>query len=613
MMKLLGFPHLMGMAAVLLAAAPLRAGSVDATSGPFVAPANVPVPFRRDRLPLDADTMTFLSEQLSQLANAQGGASSEKRRTVAQLLALALAVQPANQEARRILDKFSDNKQKAWGEQSQLAAASAEVWKIHGWLETPAAGVAGHALAACLGDVMAHVDPRHPRADDLRKAGEQGAWSGWVQPLAAFHKPEEVAVVKIDPPDKRMVPLPMPTPKPDGPILLATAVVNTPLWTYDSATKSTVLRSVPIRMQAKLKDGHAKTDPLSCFVESTESTSHSNTYVAKFSATNLIKALEHERGKVPAGVAVGLVCGVNADYLIERNRNAISGAAAVLTNAAIAGCEPSATIIGEIEADGSFKLPPRFWEKLRALSDGPGGRLVLPMEADSYLLSVLAIEDPEFFFKYEVLLASNLKELIARSAKTPEPELAQVSAKYLEIRSKLGSQPAAAYAANRFVRQRLDDIAKGSSFHASARMLAIQGGGNRPSLLPRNLLACELRKAIKPMEWIPRYPVNGTYDSVSKTTKYPPLPNIKNHNDSYEACNKELNRLGRYVEMRDRDILVQCRDLINTIRILSRALRGRPDPYTYQVPYRDEFNALARAYQVTLDKLNHTAIDESWR
>ncbi|MEI6676052.1 MAG: hypothetical protein WCO57_12835 [Verrucomicrobiota bacterium] len=601
-MKSLTLPTLLGSWLLLLAAPPVLADS-------FVAPADGPVVFRRDRLPLDVDTMTRLADQLAVLANGQGGDEAVKRRAVAQMLGLAFALQPGNVEALRILDKFNHGIQKAWGDSDQLTATSAEIWPLLGWLETAAAGKDSHALAACLGDVLVIADAQHPRAEALRKAGEQGAWAGWVEPLSAFEKTEKTGpVVKLQPPENQPPVLPVKKPTLGVPIMLAKAVVSTPLWTFDKATKAAVLRAMPIRMQAKMKDGMAKTEPLSCTMEFSGLSAFADTNAFKFTADTVGKALTKQHGKVPAGVSVGLVCGDDADYLMARNRSAISGAAAVLINAAITGCEPDATIIGEIQADGRFTLPARFWEKLRALSSGPGGRLVVPTEAERYLPSILALEDPDFFFKYEVLCASNLGELIARSAKESEADLAQATASFAEIRSKIGSQPVPQYIVNHFIRQRLEEVAKGASYHASARLLALQGEGKRPTQLPRNLLACQLRKAIQPMAWIPKYNIEGYYDPKLYNVQ---LINAKALNDAFEVCVKEVDRLGRYVEMRDRDLHTQVRDMVTTIRTLSRVTRGRSDGRTGKVPIRAEFYALARSYQAVMKVLNQTAIDES--
>jgi len=608
-MQLLIFPTLLGICAGWLTMPRLQAGS-------FVAPADGPVAFRRDRLPLDVDTMADLSKHLGALAQGVGGERAEARRTAAQLLALALALEPGNTAARGLLETFAKGDPKPGGAAKQLESARARAWQVLGWLETAAADADEHALAACLGDVMASVDPLHPHAEELRKLGEQGAWSNWVQPLDAFHKVETVA--KNDPSGKTPVRVPDGQPSANSPILLAAAVVTTPLWTADKSSGATVMRAVPVRMSAKLKEGNAKAEPLSVAVGGAAATPGAGTAAPGAGAAapgrgpaglwgaatdpfkpigdTLVKALDKELGKLPTGVSVALACGDNGDYLIERNHSAISGAAAVLMNAAISGCEPNSTIIGEIQADGSFKLPPQFWDKLRTLADGPGGRLVLPREAEKYLPSILALEQAGFFFKYEILLAANLHELIERTAKTPGPELASIAARFLEVRSKLGSQAVTEYAANRFVRLRLEDLARAASFHASARMLALQGAGKRPSLLPRNILADELRRVIRPMAWIPTHPVETLQ--------------TKSLNDTYEACLREVERLERYAEIHDRELLTQVHDLVITVRTLARATRGRyVDSKTQMVPWRAEYNAFSRSYQTVGKMLNQTAAD----
>ena len=577
------FPTLLGICAGLLAAPSLLAG-------PFAAPAEGPVAFRRDRLPVDVDTQLDLSKQLCTLAQGQGGEHAEDRRRVAQMLALALALEPGNSAARRLLETFAKSVPKPGGEAKQLEAARARAWQIFGWLGTAGAGADESALAACLGDVMAGADPQNPRAEELRKLGEQGAWDHWIEPLAAFQQSE--TVTKSDPTEKNRVRVPDDKSPAKSPILRAAAVVSTPLWTVDKASGSTVMRAVPIHMAAKLKDGPAKAEPMSVALAAGPAAPGGWTGGPKAATTEsfkplgetLLKALDKELGKLPGGVSVGLVCGDNADYLNERNHNAIGGAAAVLMNAAITGTEPNATVIGEIQADGSFKLPPQFWEKLRALGDGGGGRLVLPMEAERYLPSLLALEQAGFFFKYEVVLAANLHELIERSAKSPGPELAGFTAKFLEVRSKLGTQPVTEYAANHYVRLRIEDLARSATFHASARMLAIQGAGKRPSLLPRNILAGELRRLIQPVAWISTHPVESLQ--------------TKNLNDSFESCVHEVDHLEHYAEMRDRELLVQVREMVTIVRSLARATRGRSaDPKNSSVPWRGEFNTFTRTYQ----------------
>jgi len=620
-MNPLKYPLMLGIGAALLAAVPALARPSDvpaespapaassampakdagpkpravaAAGVPFVAPAECQMAFRRDRLPLDWDTMMYLSQMCDVLALGLGGETAVSRRTSAQLLALALALQPDNPEARRILESFARGEPKPARDAAQLATVRVRIWRILAWLETPAAGQDGQALAACLRDVLAIADSQNGRAEDPGKTGEQGAWAGWVQPLDAFNKIDRV--VKNDSGRTGPVAVPRGGVTANNPILLAAAAVTTPLWIIDKASPSPVLRPVPVRMQATLKEGWARNEPLSCALENPRGSANGDRDTFRSISATLVKALEQQLDKVPAGVAVSLICGDHADYLIERNHNAISGAAAVLMNAAISGCEPNATIIGEVQADGSFKLPPRFWDKLRALSDDAGGRLVLPREAEKFLPSILTLDDPGFFFKYEVLLASNLQELVERSAKTPPPELAPVTANFLEVRSKLGSQPVAGYVANHFVRLRLQDPARSPSYHASARMLALQGAGGRPVHLPSNMLANELRRVIRPMAWIPSHPVENFQ------TK--PL------NEVFATCLRDADHLERYTDLHDRQLHDLVRELVLSVRTLARATRGRTyDPKAQSAPWQKEFDAFSRSYQTVTTALNRAAAD----
>ncbi|MEI6603851.1 MAG: hypothetical protein WCP35_00975 [Verrucomicrobiota bacterium] len=586
-MKLPIIPTHLGICAGLLAALPLQAGI-------FAPPLDGPLVFRRDRLPLDVDTMRGLSNHLCSLAQAQGGENPVQRRCAAQLLALALALQPGNLDARRLLETFTKEDPKPGGDVSQLDVARSQVWRLLGWLETAEAGADANALAACLGDVMTHVEPQLPRAEELRKRGEQGAWSGWVEPLAAFSKAEPV--VNNTPPLPIRSRLPETPAAAKSPILLATAVVTTPLWTLDKTTGATVMRALPIRMTAKLKDGYARSEPLTCSLDFQRATGASDWSPFKSTSAVLVTALAKDFGKLPTGVAVGLACGENADYLMERNGGAISAAAAVLMNAAITGNEPNAIVIGEVQTDGSLTLPKQFWEKLRCLTDGPGGRLVLPTEAEKYLPSILALEQPGFFLKYEILLAANLHELISRSSKSQSPEFTKLSTNFCEVRSKLGNQRITEYLANRFVRLRLEEISREASFHASARMLVIQGSGKRPTTLPRNTLADELRRFLRPMAWITSHPVETLQ--------------TKAVNDTYEMCLRDVEHMERYVELHDHELYTQVHNLVSDIRVLSRATRGRSvDSKTFLVPWRSEFTVFCRSYQRVNGLLNQASAD----
>jgi hypothetical protein len=246
----------------------------------------------------------------------------------------------------------------------------------------------------------------------------------------------------------------------------------------------------------------------------------------------------------------------------------ISAAAAVLAGAAVSGIEPDATILGVVDETGAFKLPSGFWNQLQSLGPGNGGRLILPAAAAEFLPSLLALEKPLLFFEYEVLLAADFPDLVRLSAKNPEETMAKFMGNFREIREKANLQAVGQYVANSFVRKRLVEIVQEAPFHASAKMLAIQGAGSRPAFLPRAVLAAELQRAIEPMAWFVRK--DGFEIDFSELGRI---------NSSGEICKTQVDRLVRYADKDGRILLERVQDMVNGIRALDRAARARGDDY----------------------------------
>lgn len=413
----------------------------------FAPPAEGPVAFRRDRIPLDAEAMTGLSRQLATLAEGLDFGKAVKRRAAAQMLALATALDPANSKARELIARFQKEKHLPAGDPREAEKSAERIWQYLTWLETPASGSHGQALAACLTDVMLVFDPAHPRAEALRAGGERGAWQGWVPALSAY---EIVTAVKPKPPEVVVAVKPG--------ILLSNARVFTPLWRNvgNDEFAKWILSPAAIQMSAKIipaEGGEPK--PFSLMIGS----ANDDHPLSRLSIP-LLQILKQQHGTLPAGGRVTINSSALEMSLSSNKRQTISAVAAVLASSAISGREPDATIIGLIDESGNFKLPTGFWDQLQSLSSGKGGRLVLPSAAAAYLPSMLALERPGFFLEYEVLLASNFQELLDFTEKTPRENLEKASAQFREIREKSTSQAIGQYLANSFVRRRLEELAK---------------------------------------------------------------------------------------------------------------------------------------------------------
>ncbi|MFZ9938632.1 MAG: hypothetical protein ACO3JG_16470, partial [Luteolibacter sp.] len=460
----------------LFAASPLH--------GRFTPPADGPVAFRRDRLALDPATLSDLSRQLVAIARDNPMRTPEERRHTAKSLALALALDPRNDEARNLVSRYRENQRPDTPQPTAAPARTDAIWKTIGWLESPQAGTHGHTLATLLLDIAAAIDPDHPRARS--HAGEATAWSGWIPPLAAYREfttpppppPPFTPDTEPDASGKTAVPP------------LAKASVRTVVWQQSKPTVAT------LRMQASLPPETSENPdkPESLQVGPRPAEGGVNPL------TRTITSLLASRGQaIPHPLRVHITCPEDEAALAGHAPRHLSAAAALLASAAVTGNEPDALVLGEVDANGRLSLLPGFWKSLVSLLPDAGRKLILPAEAATWLPSLLALEKPQFFLDHEVLLARDFDHLLTLAAKRPPAEIATATTSFADLRQRASGPDLRDYLANRFVRQRLEELASQASWHASASMLALQSAGLRPFVIHRAVLAAELRMAIAPM------------------------------------------------------------------------------------------------------------------
>ena len=565
----------------------LAASVTTLVAGNFIPPAEGPLAFRRDQIPLDADSLASLSQILVTLTQSLDTDSAANRRTAAQMLALSTALDPGNSKARDLITEFQQNRDRKNAEEDaeQIKNSQQRVWKTLEWLETPEAGNQGKALAACLSDVIAISDPQHPRAAALRAAGERGAWQGWVPQLAAYEPQAEVVVTPEYPKKKQSV---------KATFLLNRAQVYTVIWKTDGRgdSKNWIQASAPLQMVAKMSENKRSED------QEFHSNEFHITIAPQFQEdtfrtlnATLVKLLKTQTPALPEGLVTIHIPDLE-DSELPPKRQSISAAAAVLASAAVSGCEPDATILGVVDEKGNFELSRGFWSQLQALGPGNGRRLILPAAAAEYLPSVLALERPQLFFDYEVLLASNFQDLLKLSAKIPDQSLEKSITSFREIREKVGTQAIGQYVANPHVRKRLVDIAIENPNHLSAKILAIQGAGNRPTYISRIVLASELRRAIKPMEWLVKQD-DPDFEHAE----------LQKLGATSELCRSQVDHLSRYTAKEDRELLGRVQDMITGLRTLDRASRTRGDFYDTRSSVVSSYSALMTSYRIIEEEL----------
>lgn len=531
-------------------------------AGEFAPPAEGPVAFRRDKIPLDADTIIGMSKQLGNLALGLNLESAENRRGVAQILALAIALDPGNAKARNLLTSIQGGRKLPTADTGKLTRSIARLWRYAAWLQTPEAGSQGRALAACLMDMMAVADPQDPRAKEWKTNGEQGAWAGWIPPLSAYQESgiDETAETK---PDPETSPELVVSEQPK----LAAAEIHTLLWQPIKEGKTTrwVMSIAPLEMLATRIKKAAGSPPGGLVMGGSAKKSRA---LSRLNAS-LLTWLKNRHDPFPPEVRISITSPALKASLQTNRPQSIRAAAAVLANSALTGVEPQGIIIGNMGEDWAFNPSTDFWSQLRSLERGNGQRLALPSAAQNDLPSMLALENPGFFLEYEVLLSPDIDGLLEVTAKTQKGALAEATAKFQIIRERLGNQDVREYIANRFVRQRLAEILQDFPGHYSAKMLLIQAAGDRPTVVSRRVLAAELKRAIEPMEWLtPARYNNFTAEEIQKL------------GETYELCRSQVEALNRYADKSDAAMIERTLGLIVALKNLDRAARSRGKEWT---------------------------------
>ena len=553
----------------------LAAMGVALFAGDFVSPTEGPVAFRRDRIPLDADAMAGLSKELEELADGLNPKTAASRRGVAQMLALAMALDPANARARELVSKYRDGRNKSDEDAEKTARCRSGIQRYAAWLQAPEAGSQGQALAACLGDIIAISDPNPSQAGASDGMAERGAWAGWIPGLSSY---ETKVIAKVDEPAGSR---PRVLPGRKNEILLSAAQVHTVLWqnTGKAEAPNWILAAAPLKMSVRkiAADEDGVPYPFSIGIgPGGEGGTFSQLGVS------IRTLLSGHHGNLPPGYHISITSAELEQSILSKKRQSLSAAAAVLASSAISGHEPDAIIIGQIDEAGKFKLPTGFWDQLHSLGKGSGQRLALPADSAEYLSALLAMEKPGFFLDYEVLLASNLKELLDLTAKTPDGTLATASTKFREIQSRVGTQDLRQYIANPFVRKRIAEVVQDAPSHFSARMLLLQAAGSRPTLITRKVLAAELRRSIEPMDWVVKMasiPLNEDTKAINYSPYRFSAANIAKFDEIYDLCRTRLDGLDRYVEKNDIELMDRARKVNIAIRSLYRANRTRGESY----------------------------------
>jgi hypothetical protein len=495
--------------------------------------------------------MTDLSRCMRTLA------SHMPKEEAARAQALATALDPENEMAVRYFGEVSlePDVQDPLAETAE--ACVKRIGPMVTWLEQAAAGKDGNRLAACLKDMIAATAP-----GQLRVADFKGDWTDWLPPTTSGDGPNGGRKIKGDEPSDGASPEKFQ-------IRLAEAQIETvlPPLNARSNPSRTSWSNVTVRMSVReISDDLSR--PFSIVIGQ-----HSEQELPLIAPTSILDLLESIHGKLPGGIEVRINCAeleksIRAG-LVRTNHVVV----AALASAALSGREPdNAIVLGEIDKDGGLILPQTAWAQMRTMEGGNGRRLVLPKTAETMLPSLLVVSKPSFFFDFQVLLASGYKEILDLSTKNPSEAHALIFDKFKEIHDRAEGRNLSEYLANRFVRERLQQLADSAPQHASAAMLLLLTSNERPRHLARPVLARELRQALKPIDWI-----------AGNAVIEPGSNKISKFHDSYVSSRLAVDKLKELSATGDLGLWEKTLGLIMAVREFERCAKAKGDYLTQQL------------------------------
>ncbi|MFN5578229.1 MAG: hypothetical protein ACK49X_01285, partial [Akkermansiaceae bacterium] len=508
--------------------------------------------------------------QITTITSASPYETAEHRRAVVKALALALALNPKNESAKNILDRLIEGEKPSFADKGKLDYDKRQAWNSLEWLSSPEAGQDGNVLAAMLGETLANIFPTDSLASSYLAKPEHPGWNGWVAELANFKKePTKKEDPKVDDKKEEIAVTPpkvLPKYDPTKGVVMDMAKLSTVLRIYDKDKSLWLHKVVPLQMRGTNHPTNEDGEEQHGFRVQVSASSNDYWQMEEELSSPLKNRLTKHLVRLPERAEINVsIDSENSAYPFSRNRGAISGPAFVLANAALTGIAPDGIVIGEIDrSSGNLKLPAYFWRALMVLAEGSGGRLIIPASAEPMLINLLALEKPEFFLKYEVLIASSLEEFVTLASMESSPQHEEVYNKFKLIKEKSAGSALGAYLTNKFVRERLQEIVAQAPYHLSAKTLLIYSSVSRPRYLTREALAAEIWRKIDVITELEKI---GDYYDINSNQ-------LARMNDLYEQMRDDIKVLDRYTETRNDDLLKEAKSVIASVRGFGREFEG---------------------------------------
>lgn len=532
--------------------------------------------FQLEKILLQVHHMRELSQHLVVLACREQSHSPADQRATAQLLALAMRLDPTNGDARATNRARAEGSQPETAQETQLLKSQARVIFFQRWLSTPEAGNEANLLATYLADATKVLRP-----DALNQA-DVANWSGVLPPLRryTFERPDQPP--KDPPPGKIPGKTPVaPTPAPRFHITELSVHSAFDLqhrgkvWNreqkkfVDSGTATThKIATVKVNLTPATPDTKNHIT-LNSIVQSIHFPTPASDPIFNRIKNSLVTLLTRRHRDLPTNNARITVS--EGQYARSNTPEMLVAPVALLLEASLNNTpiRSDVHICALIDDQGRLSLPNNFWQSLQTYrTRASGGRLIVPTGAYELLSQQLVYGDPGFFTRWEVVAADNLDHALALATTDDKGPMAEASQQFESIRTAAEKTSVTQLTVNKMVRSRLTRMLELAPNHLSAKLLLLQGSGKRPMRFNQRTLALVLLPSVKKIhsflknelhaEYLPPSAFKKTHDEVR--AEIDPLLDNRLLDSSYNPLYQDVLALATELRLLEKSLIRANKD-----------------------------------------------------
>ena len=472
----------------------------------YIAPLANQVMFRLDKLPIDKGIRKEISRNLTILVKRKHDGSAFEQRLTAQTLMLAMRLDRKNNTAQSLNSNLLIGVKLPVTDIQVKMKAKDRLYHFVDVLAREEAGDEAHRLVNYLKDVLVHLDKDSPLKGE--HVEQLDRWKGIVSAYA-----EKVPVVKEPDPEKvanalRIVEEPALDKIIEPDTKLDVKAKSYTKWTKQNSAISTILTIIRSNEEHHVTDKELVTmnslisprvkldSELKLELKPWRGPDRIAQFKIKLMPLMKRQFENFESVKIEVTTEEKLSSKSDESILLPILLQLIASEQDIQIRDGMA-------VLAKLKGREIVRYP-NFWKHLKLFRESgvSNQRLLIPSASAVDLKQLVALEEEDFFVRYEVLGVSKLDEAVDLLSNSQNSNIQEASEDFARIQDLIGTKSVGPFAVNKVLRGRLESILSKNPNHISARMILLRGEVSRSKTLDLYFVADELRPLLEQIAYI---------------------------------------------------------------------------------------------------------------